>query len=106
MTFKIKELPRAQDDIRHIFYWIFERSPQGASAWLTAYEDMLKRLEKDATIFGRALENEDCEFEIQEILFRTRRGRPYRAIYFINEDVVNIVRVRGPGQAPTSTEEL
>ncbi len=44
MRFQIQELRRARADIRSIVGWLAERSPRGARAWLSAYDDMLMRL--------------------------------------------------------------
>ena len=44
MTFTVRELPEAKWDKRHIFEWLFERSLQGAAAWLDAYDRMIERL--------------------------------------------------------------
>jgi hypothetical protein len=47
-----------------------------------------------------APENEFVAREIRHIVFRTRHGRPYRALFTIVGNEVRILRVRGPGQAP------
>lgn len=44
MKFNVHELPKAKADKRHIFEWLFERSPHGAAAWLDAYDKMIERL--------------------------------------------------------------
>ncbi len=100
MNFKVLELRRAQADVRGIAGWLAERSPQGAIAWLRAYDDMISRLEEQPFSCGPALEREDCAFDLRQALFKTRRGRVYRALFFIEGQDVYILRVRGPGQAP------
>ncbi len=83
-----------------------ERSPQGARAWLRAYDDLIERMQKQAHSFGPAYENDDCEFDVRQALFKTRRGRVYRVLFFIEGEEVYILRVRGPGQAPVEPDEL
>ena len=100
MTFLVRELPKAKQDKHSIFRWLYERSPTGAFAWLDAYDSLADRLKQDAATFGLAPENVDCEFEVRQALFKTRRGRVYRALFFIEGTEVFILRVRGPGQAP------
>lgn len=104
--FQVHELGRAQDDVRSIAGWLAERSPQGAAAWLRAYDELTERLERQAPSFGPAHENDDCEFDVRQALFKTRRGRVYRALFFIEGQDVYILRVRGPGQAPLNPGEL
>jgi len=106
MMFQVHELARAQADVRAIAHWLAGRSPRGARAWLRAYDDLIERLEKQASSFGPAYENDDCEFDVRQALFKTRRGRVYRALFFIQGQDVYILRVRGPGQAPVDPSEL
>ena len=106
MTFRVRELRRAQADVGQIVKWLVERSPRGARAWLVAYDAMINRLEKNAEMLGLADENDECEFEVRQASFKTNRGRVYRAIFFIEGDEVFILRIRGPGQAPVQPEDL
>jgi plasmid stabilization system protein ParE len=106
MIFHVRELARARADIRDLATWLAERSPQGAASWLDAYDRLVARLGQNAESFGWAAENEDCEFEIRQALFKTRRGRVYREIFYIDGDTVNILRVRGPGQATVQPDEF
>ena len=107
MSFAVHELPRATADKRAILVWLRERSPRGGRAWLRAYDDLLVHLEENAAVHGPALENDDCpHLEVKQAFFKTRRGRVYRVIYFIDGSDVYILRVRGPGQAPVDPGDL
>jgi len=106
MKFSVFELPRAIADKRHIFEWIYERSPSGAGAWLDAYDVMVARLKEHADGFSEALENADCRIDVKQAMFKTRYGRVYRALFTIEDGRVYILRVRGPGQAPVDPGEF
>jgi plasmid stabilization system protein ParE len=106
MTFIVRELPKAKHDKSSIFHWLHERSPEGAAAWLDAYDSVIERLNQHAASFGLAPESQDCEFDVRQALFKTRRGRVYRALFFIDCRDTYILRVRGPGQAPVSPDEI
>ena len=106
MTLKVHELPKAKQDKNSIFRWLHERSATGAASWLRAYDSLIERLQRDARSFGEALENRDCEFHVQQALFKTPRGRVYRVLFFIEGEEVYVLRVRGPGQAPVSPEDI
>ena len=106
MSYLVNELPRAEADVRGIFEWLHERAPQGARNWLAAYDEMLVRLESMAGSFAEAPESSNCEFDVRQAFFKTRRGRIYRALYFIENKDVYILRVRGPGQAFVDPEYL
>jgi len=63
-------------------------------------------MQKQAHSFGLAYENDACEFDVRQALFKTRRGRVYRVLFFIEGEDVYILRVRGAGQAPVEPDEL
>ena len=106
MTSHVRELRRAQADIRHIASWLAERSARGARAWLDAYDAMVAQLEQTTDAIGAADEGASCELSVRQALFKTRHGRICRALFFIEGDEVFILRVRGPGQAPVEPDEL
>ena len=106
MTFIVHELRKAQWDKRYIFEWLFERSPRGALAWLDAYDQMVDRLKTMADTLPLAQEGQGLNLEVRQILFKTKRGRIYRAVFHLDGADVYILRVRGPGQAPIRPDEL
>jgi plasmid stabilization system protein ParE len=106
MTFTVRELPTAKRDKRRIFEWVFKRSPQGAAAWLDAYDQMIERLTTAADSYPAAHENQDLELEAKQVLFKTRHGRIYRAVFHVDGRDVFILRVRGPGQAPITKDDV
>ncbi len=106
MSCLVHELPKAKQDKHSIFRWLYERSPAGAFTWLDAYDSLAERLKQDAATFGLAPESANCEFEVRQALFKTRRGRVYRALFLIEGTEVFILRVRGPGQAPVIPQEI
>ena len=105
MTYRVHELKLAQADIRSIFHWIREKSPQGAEAWLDAYERMIEGLTR---FVGHSVAPEDKEavFKVQQVLFSTKWGSTYRALYTVEGEDVYILRVRGRGQSEVRPEEL
>lgn len=106
MTFSIRELSRAKNDKGQIFEWLHERSRAGAIAWLVAYDELVERLKSDANVFPAAQEIADLDVNVREALFRTRRGRFYRALFLIEQNTVFILRIRGPGQPPVDTHDI
>jgi hypothetical protein len=107
MRFSVHELPRAKEDKRQILLWLLGRSRHGAAAWLSAYDDAIQRLEQDANSYGQAPENENCpRVDVRQALFKTRRGRVYRVVFFIEGTEAYVLRVRGPGQPPLQPDEL
>jgi Txe/YoeB family toxin of Txe-Axe toxin-antitoxin module len=85
---------------------IAQRSTQGAKSLRKAFEKAVRSLAKDALAHGLAPESNDHPVEIRQILFRTRYGHNYRALYTIKDQEVNVLRVRGPGQDLILPEDL
>jgi plasmid stabilization system protein ParE len=106
MKFDVHLLWRAARDVDHIVTWLYERSPQGAEAWHQAWKKTFRTLKMSADAFGLAPESEGHPFEIRQILFRTRKGRDYRALYTIEGRAVYVMHVRSPGQDLVPPEEL
>jgi len=98
MSLPVNLTPRAERDVDHILSWLSERSPQGASAWWERWLEVLELLATADMPHSHAPENEDHAQEIFHVIFKTRRGRNYRAIYTISGSSVIVLHVRGPGQ--------
>jgi len=106
MSYRVTVLARARQDFDGIVGWIFERSPQGADRWVTRFEEALARLEENPFVAPIAPESEELREEVRQILFRTRAGRTYRALFLVTGDEVRILRIRGPGQEPLRPQDI
>jgi len=98
MSFRVGLTDAALSDVRTILTWISERSPDGAVAWSRAWQKVLNHLEEGADKFSVAPESEDHAEQIFQVVFKTRRGRPYRSLFVIRNDHLFVLHVRGPGQ--------
>jgi plasmid stabilization system protein ParE len=106
MAFRVVLLRRAENEVNEIVGWLVERSPQGASRWLAALEEAKSKLAKNPLGYGLAPEDDFVDNEIRQIIFKTRRGRRYRALFIVIESEVRILHVRGPGQAPLASSDF
>ena len=77
---------------------ISERSPRGASSWFNRFAETRDRLALDADNRALAPESEFVDYEIREVLFKTRKGNPYRVLFTLQGNEVLVLRVRGLGQ--------
>jgi plasmid stabilization system protein ParE len=98
MSYTVNILPRAERDFEEIYGFILERSPQGAVAWAKAFHQALKQLEKSPTSHALAPESGDQAPELRQLIFKTRRGNAYRALFTIEEDQVYVHHIRGSGR--------
>lgn len=106
MKFQVRVTLAAKEDLRVIFHWIRDRSSAGAERWLQRWEETLGAIEARADHYGLAPESDGHSEEIRQAIFKTRRGRPYRALFFIHGIQVVILYVRGPSQNILHSDEL
>lgn len=104
--FRVQILKKAERDFRQILSHIAGRSKSGAAAWAKAFRNAMTRLENEADHLPLAVENDHVDFEVREVLFKTRRGLVYRALFTIRSDDVYVLHVRGPGQDFLTPEQL
>jgi toxin ParE1/3/4 len=98
MTYEPYLLPRAQADVENIVRFLAERSPQGATSWWDRWEQVLDQLRTAPLQCGLAPESTRYETDVRQLLFKTRRGRTYRALFSVVGRGVYILHVRAPGQ--------
>jgi plasmid stabilization system protein ParE len=108
MSFQVRALRKARQDVDSILNWLIHerKTPQGAAAWLRAYEKAAAALATSADAHAVAPEDAFVDYVVRQFLFKTRSGRVYRGLYTIDGKEALILRVRGPGQADVQPEEL
>ena len=98
MTLQICVSERAARDADTIFDWLTVRSADGAFHWYEAYLVTLRTLLTNAQGCPLAPEADKLGIDLRQVLFHTRKGRTYRSLFVIRDDVIHVVSVRGPGQ--------
>lgn len=93
MSFQVEISPAAERDISSIEAWIYARSETGAAAWWQALQKMVQRLETNADSCGLAAEAAVFSEPVYQVLFKTRKGRNYHALFVLRNNTVHIVSV-------------
>lgn len=106
MSYEVRFSEEAESNILAIHDWIARRSADGASKWLVALESAVGRLAEFADSLGVAPEAAVFQDRIKQILFKTRSGNVYRAIFVLRGQTVHVVSVRGTGQDILKPGEL
>ena len=106
MTYRVQPTAQAEADIERIFEWLSRRSPEGARRWYEAFWDSAERLKTFPLSCGIAPESGDFPEQVRQMLFKTKRGRIYRALFVIRGDVVLVLCVRGPGERPVKPGDI
>jgi plasmid stabilization system protein ParE len=106
MSYKVRVLGRAQQDVATCYAYIAQRSLQGAASWFNRFAETRDRLSRDPNRRPLAPESRFVDYEVRETLFKTRKGRPYRILFTISGDEALVLRVRGPGQDFLTADDL
>ena len=106
MSFRVRltaEAVRNQNDIAD---WIAQHSIDGALRWLDSLSHILAQISSSPLSFAMAAEDEFSHRELRNALFGTRKGRVFRAIFYVDGDTVIVTHLRGPDQKNLSDDEL
>ncbi|MBD3676280.1 MAG: type II toxin-antitoxin system RelE/ParE family toxin [Planctomycetaceae bacterium] len=106
MSYQVVILSKAEEELQQILNWIKDRSQEGAKSWLVAFQQATELLKHDPLARSKAPEDEFMDWEIRQFLFKTPRGRSYRALFTVVDREIRILHVRGPGQADVSPDEI
>ena len=106
MRFETILMPRASREVDAILDWLRKRSLRGAENWNRRFLQVLEHLEEFADGCGLAPEEELHPEPIRHYLFKTRRGKMYRALFVFRGNVAYILSVRGPGQDILQPDEI
>jgi hypothetical protein len=98
MTYELLLVAKAEAQVDFTIRYLSARSPQGALAWCECWEQILDDLRKDPLRFGLAPESAEHHADVRQVLFKTRRGRRYRALFTVVGRGIYIIEVRGPSQ--------
>jgi plasmid stabilization system protein ParE len=104
--YSVVVLARARGDVDAIYTWLRRRSPSGAVRWYTAFLQAANSLGVNPDRHGFAPESTEVGRAIHQKIFKTRSGRNYRMLFIIFDNEVRVLRVRGPGQPPLSSNAL
>ena len=106
MSFEVLFLKEAQADLDAIHSYLLQHSADGANWWLDSLELAIAALEEHPQRYARAPEDHLVSVTIQNLSFKTRKGRPYRLVYTIVENEVRVFRLLGPGHDLLRAEDF
>ena len=98
MIYLVETTESAEQEFEDQYDYIAKRSPQGANSWAVAFRDALKTLETKPTSYSLAPESKYHAEDIHQLLFSTRRGNTYRALFIVRGERVYVLHIRGEGQ--------
>jgi hypothetical protein len=106
MNFELLFTRDAEVEVDRTIAYLAKRSPQGAAAWCNEWEQALSELNANPLQYGLAPEATKYNIEVRQILFKTRRGRKYRALFTVVGRGIYVIHLRGPSQDLLRREQL
>ena len=106
MRYAVFLTSNAQRNVRGILSYIKQSSRRGAETWRRRWMEVLDLLRTTAGGCSLAAESADHDIELRQIVFKTRHGLPYRAVFLVRNDECLILHVRGPGQDLIPPDEI
>ncbi len=106
MSFRVELAEGAYADLDRLMGWLADRSPGAEDRLSSRFHNALARLEANPFSCGRAYENSGAGEDVRHLLFETRKGRVYRALFVVRGDLVLVLCVRAPGEKPVGPDEL
>ena len=106
--YKVVVLGSAKSDVNEIFAWLFRRSMQGAQSWYDAFDLAIGRLETVADSCPRLNSPKYRGHDVRHLNFSSPHGRTYMLVFVVlpNEKIVQVIRVRAPGQRGVRRRDL
>ena len=103
MSFRVEITAGAYADLDRLMAWLITRSsPEAAERLSARFYKALDRLESRPFSCGHAYENREFAEEIRHLLFEIWKGRPYRALFIVRDDLVKILCIRTPTMTTTA----
>jgi plasmid stabilization system protein ParE len=107
MSFRVELTAGAYADLDRLMAWLEERSSLAAAEQLSArFYESLDRLESRPLSCGLAYENRYFPTEVRHLLFEVWKGKAYRALFIVQEDLVRVLCIRAPGEKPVKPKDV
>jgi plasmid stabilization system protein ParE len=106
MSYRVVLTARAEADLDRIYGRLAQGSPEGAARWYESFWSATERLKTQPFLCNLAHEHDRFQEEVRHLLFGTKRGRTYRALFVVRANSVIIVAVRWPGERPLRPSDV
>lgn len=106
MSYRVELTEGALADLDRLTASLAERSTGAADRLSARFHDALLRLESFPLACGLAYESRFFPEPVRHLLFEVGKGRRYRALFIVREDIVKVLCVRAPGEKPVRPGDL
>ena len=104
MKHRVFVQPAAAAEIERAYLRISEEAPETATRWYNSLYDAILSLGSNPSRCSLCQENDAFEHEIRQLLYG-RKGRRYRILFTLRDEVVHVLHFRHWAQRPLTTAE-
>ena len=105
MTYQVRILPPALNDLDAAYEWAARESPDRAAQWLERFHQTLETLESHPRRCPVAPENRKTERELRQLLYG-KRPNVFRAVFTVEENTVWVLRIRRAQRRALTADEI
>jgi plasmid stabilization system protein ParE len=105
MNYRVELGARARNDLDAAYRFAARNAPESADRWQRRFKVALATLGSHPQRCGLAPESRRFRLELRQLLFGHRRFK-YRAIYYIDGNLVHVVRIRRASMRPLRRIDL
>jgi plasmid stabilization system protein ParE len=105
MKYRVVVQRLALEDLEESYLWAARHAPETAARWLNRFQIALGSLENNPERYALAPENRRVRREIRQLLYG-RRPNVYRAIFTIEGNSVQVLRIRSAARRWLTKKEL
>jgi plasmid stabilization system protein ParE len=105
MTYKVRLQPLAENDLEEAYLWAAKSAPETAGLWLARFQAALLTLAELPQRCGLAPEHKKLKRELRQLLFG-RKPNVFRAVFLMDGNIVQIIRIRRCSRRQLTREEL
>jgi len=106
MAHEVYLTERAQSDLTSAREYIARQAPETAERWYADFLHSLLILEQSPESWPLAPENDQFAFDLRQYIYRSRSGKPNRALFTIVGKQVRVLAIRRPGQPLAKAEDF
>ena len=105
MTYQVRFLPPALDDLDAAYEWAATGSPHKAAQWLDRFHLALATLESHPRRCPVAPENRKTARELRQLLYG-KRPNVFRAVFTVEGNTVWVIRIRRAQRRTLTADEI
>lgn len=105
MNFRLRFHRQASLDLTDCYRWAARHAPFTALRWFRRFRDEIDTLEMNPELCSLAPENRRSSKVIRQLLYG-RKPNVYRVVFFVESDLVHILRVRRAQRRPLTRREI